>query len=115
LERTVRGVRASPLPLPRPLRRTLGGSDGSGVPRSTLAPLRRPLGRVLRIRGHVPVSTARSRVACLKTAPETVLFDLDRLIQSAALDAALAPGQTTILKDNISWHFPFPGANTTPW
>ncbi|HVY32261.1 MAG TPA: DUF362 domain-containing protein [Polyangiaceae bacterium] len=22
---------------------------------------------------------------------------------------------TTILKDNISWHFPFPGANTTPW
>jgi len=21
----------------------------------------------------------------------------------------------TILKDNISWHFPFPGANTTPW
>jgi uncharacterized protein (DUF362 family) len=28
---------------------------------------------------------------------------------------ALAPGRTTILKDNISWHFPFPGANTTPW
>ena len=24
-------------------------------------------------------------------------------------------GRTTILKDNISWHFPFPGANTTPW
>jgi hypothetical protein len=22
---------------------------------------------------------------------------------------------TTILKDNISWHFPFPSANTTPW
>lgn len=22
---------------------------------------------------------------------------------------------TTILKDNISWHFPFPAANTTPW
>lgn len=28
---------------------------------------------------------------------------------------ALRPGATTILKDNISWHFPFPGANTTPW
>jgi len=27
----------------------------------------------------------------------------------------LDPGATTILKDNISWHFPFPGANTTPW
>jgi len=24
-------------------------------------------------------------------------------------------GRTTILKDNISWHFPFPAANTTPW
>ena len=29
--------------------------------------------------------------------------------------AALKPGAQTILKDNISWHFPFPGANTTPW
>ena len=28
---------------------------------------------------------------------------------------ALQPGATTILKDNISWHFPMPGANTTPW
>ena len=28
--------------------------------------------------------------------------------------SALSPA-TTILKDNISWHFPFPGANTTPW
>ena len=28
---------------------------------------------------------------------------------------ALARGATTILKDNISWHYPFPAANTTPW
>ena len=28
---------------------------------------------------------------------------------------ALRPGAGTILKDNISWHFPFPAANTTPW
>ncbi|MBI2906125.1 MAG: DUF362 domain-containing protein [Chloroflexi bacterium] len=28
---------------------------------------------------------------------------------------ALDPGAETILKDNISWHFPFPSANTTPW
>jgi uncharacterized protein (DUF362 family) len=28
---------------------------------------------------------------------------------------ALKGGATTILKDNISWHFPFPAANTTPW
>lgn len=28
---------------------------------------------------------------------------------------ALDPSVPTILKDNISWHYPFPGANTTPW
>ena len=29
--------------------------------------------------------------------------------------AALDPKCATILKDNISWHYPFPAANTTPW
>src|SRR6266545_3414176 len=29
--------------------------------------------------------------------------------------AVLRVSATSILKDNISWHFPFPGANTTPW
>ena len=33
----------------------------------------------------------------------------------AGVSSALAAGKTTILKDNISWHFPFPAANTTPW
>jgi uncharacterized protein (DUF362 family) len=28
---------------------------------------------------------------------------------------ALRPDTTTIIKDNISWHFPMPAANTTPW
>jgi uncharacterized protein (DUF362 family) len=31
------------------------------------------------------------------------------------MEHALDKGATTILKDNISWHYPFPGANTTPW
>jgi len=31
------------------------------------------------------------------------------------MDQALDKAAPTILKDNISWHFPFPGANTTPW
>src|SRR5262249_55390644 len=31
------------------------------------------------------------------------------------MSSALTPNTTTILKDNISWHYPFPGANTTPW
>ncbi len=57
----------------------------------------------------------RSRVAVLRVTPDTILTDIDRLLDLADLSHALAPGRTTILKDNISWHFPFPAANTTPW
>lgn len=56
-----------------------------------------------------------SRVAILRTKPETVLADTVRLCELAGMRAALRPGSTTILKDNISWHFPYPAANTTPW
>jgi len=58
---------------------------------------------------------ARSKVAVLRVSPDSILDDLDRLHELADVRAALAPGAQTILKDNISWHFPFPGANTTPW
>jgi uncharacterized protein (DUF362 family) len=57
----------------------------------------------------------KSRVAVLRTRPETVLGDIARLCELAGVRTALRGGATTILKDNISWHFPFPGANTTPW
>jgi uncharacterized protein (DUF362 family) len=56
-----------------------------------------------------------STVAVLRVTPDTILSDIDRLLEIAGVRAALAPGRTTILKDNISWHFPFPAANTTPW
>jgi uncharacterized protein (DUF362 family) len=54
-------------------------------------------------------------VAVLRTAPETVIEDYDRLIGLARVGDYLPAGKTVILKDNISWHFPFPSANTTPW
>jgi uncharacterized protein (DUF362 family) len=57
----------------------------------------------------------KSRVAVLRTRADTVLGDLGRLCELARVKDALAPGATTILKDNISWHYPYPGANTTPW
>ncbi len=57
----------------------------------------------------------RAKVAVLHVSPERVLDDIDRLHELAGVERALAPGCPTILKDNISWHFPFPGANTTPW
>ena len=57
----------------------------------------------------------KARVAVIKTKPETVLEDVGRTMQMADVDRYLKTGATTILKDNISWHFPYPGANTTPW
>jgi uncharacterized protein (DUF362 family) len=57
----------------------------------------------------------KSRVAVLFTTPQTVLQDYQRLFDLAGGAKNLQPGVATILKDNITWHFPMPGANTTPW
>jgi len=56
----------------------------------------------------------KSKVAVIKTKPKIVIEDIERLMDMADFQA-LPKSKTTILKDNISWHFPFPGANTTPW
>jgi Domain of unknown function (DUF362) len=57
----------------------------------------------------------RSKVAVIKTTPESILEDYVRLFDLAEVDKTLDKNATTILKDNISWHYPFPGANSTPW
>ena len=57
----------------------------------------------------------KAKVAVLRTSPDTVLRDYDRLLQFVGVQNLLDASATTILKDNISWHFPMPGANTTPW
>ena len=61
------------------------------------------------------VTRMKSKVAVLRVEPNGVLEHVERLCELAGLKDALAAGSTTILKDNISWHFPFPAANTTPW
>jgi uncharacterized protein (DUF362 family) len=58
---------------------------------------------------------SKAKVAVLKVKPESILTDIQRLCELAEMPQALDKGATTILKDNISWHYPFPGANTTPW
>jgi len=60
-------------------------------------------------------SRAPARVAILRTRPETVVDDYRRLLELAGAKEALDPSAQTILKDNITWHLPFPGVNTTPW
>lgn len=57
----------------------------------------------------------KAKVAVLFTRPETVIEDYERLMELADVRQHLDPTAPTILKDNISWHFPFPSANTTPW
>ncbi|MGO9121202.1 MAG: DUF362 domain-containing protein [Desulfomonilaceae bacterium] len=59
--------------------------------------------------------TTKAKVAVLYTNPETVIQDYQRLFELADGVDALQPQTPTILKDNITWHFPMPGANTTPW
>ena len=58
---------------------------------------------------------SKAKVAVLKVKPATILKDIERLAEMAGMKDAPKRGATTILKDNISWHYPFPAANTTPW
>ena len=57
----------------------------------------------------------KSRVVVIKTKPEAVLRDIECAMKDARFEDALSKDRVTILKDNISWHFPFLSANTTPW
>jgi uncharacterized protein (DUF362 family) len=57
----------------------------------------------------------KTQVAALRVEPSKILDSIEHLCDLAGMQQALDPSKTTILKDNISWHFPFPGANTTPW
>jgi uncharacterized protein (DUF362 family) len=54
-------------------------------------------------------------VAIVRTRPEDVLRDIPLLMEMAGLKEALDRRAMTILKDNISWHFPLLSANTMPW
>jgi uncharacterized protein (DUF362 family) len=54
-------------------------------------------------------------VAVVYVTPESVLQDIGRAMVMAGVRSSLDPARPVILKDNISWHYPFPGANSTPW
>jgi uncharacterized protein (DUF362 family) len=57
----------------------------------------------------------KAKVAIFRTKSETVIDDYIRLFELAGGPAVLDRSRGTIIKDNISWHYPFPSANTTPW
>ena len=58
---------------------------------------------------------SRSKVAIVRTSPRTVLHDYHRVMNLAGYQDVIAKDADTGLKINISWHFFFPGASTTPW
>jgi len=57
----------------------------------------------------------KSKVAILRTSPETVLEDYHRLMNLADYQSVIHKELDTALKINISWHFFYPGSSTTPW
>ncbi len=58
---------------------------------------------------------SQSKVAIVRTSPETVLEDYHRLMNLAGYQDIVAKEVDTALKVNISWHFFYPGCSTTPW
>ena len=61
------------------------------------------------------MSNEKSKVAIVRTSPETVIQDYGRLLDLIEYENILKPDKTTILKNNISWHLLYPSDNTTPW
>jgi uncharacterized protein (DUF362 family) len=57
----------------------------------------------------------KSKVAVVKTKPNTVLDDIDKALKLADVDEFLKKDVPTILKINISWQFYYPACSTTPW
>ncbi len=57
----------------------------------------------------------KSKVAILRTRPETILSDYHELLNLAEYQDTIGKDVDTALKINISWHFFYPACSTTPW
>ena len=57
----------------------------------------------------------KGKVAVLKTSPDTVLEDIERLMKLAGVDQALPKDVQTGIKINISWQTWYPACSSTPW
>lgn len=59
--------------------------------------------------------SGKGKVAVLKTSPETVVQDIERLMKLAEFEAALPKTNRTGLKINVSWQTWYPACSSTPW
>ncbi len=57
----------------------------------------------------------KGKVAVLKTTPETVLEDIEKLMILADFEGSLPKENKTGLKINISWQTWYPACSSTPW
>jgi uncharacterized protein (DUF362 family) len=57
----------------------------------------------------------KGKVALIKTKPETVLEDIERVMKLAGFEEALPKDKRTGLKINISWQTWYPACSSTPW
>jgi len=57
----------------------------------------------------------KTRVAVLKTSPETIVSDYGRLMRLVSYTDTIVPGNETALNIDLSWHHFFPGSSATPW
>jgi uncharacterized protein (DUF362 family) len=57
----------------------------------------------------------KGKVAVLKTTPETILDDTEKLMKLAGCEQALPKNVRTGLKINISWQTWYPACSTAPW
>jgi uncharacterized protein (DUF362 family) len=57
----------------------------------------------------------KGKVAVVKTTPETVVEDIEKVMELAGVESALPKGPTTGMKINISWQTWYPACSTTPW
>ncbi len=60
-------------------------------------------------------AAAKSKVAVLKTTPQTVLDDYGRLMRLADYQKYLPKDKDTALKINISWGIFYPACSSVPW
>ena len=57
----------------------------------------------------------KAKVAILKTKPESVLDDIQKLMRMADYENYLAKDAPTLIKLNLSWTKYFPSCSSEPW
>lgn len=61
------------------------------------------------------VFPGKGKVAVVKTSPDTILEDVEKLMKLAEFEYALPKENVTGLKINISWQTWYPACSSTPW